>query len=194
MTTKFGWENLRGDLLGTADIAQFVLAHGIELPKGAVRTACRFLMRMQNATHRLINRIGVDVVSTHARESAAEEMIYRFALQNGNHFVKGYLTSVEQQRLREEKDIIIYGVGCIGMEVMRILEDYGIRNYHLTVTKKKDAQARGLMEIVQEIGAYQSLRDTALVIISAGMRFRDEMVETAYHLGFRRVVSYFEMM
>ena len=193
MTTPFGWANLRGDLLGTADIVQFLFQHGNDLPESSVRTGCRFLMRMQSSTHQLIEQLGMLEVPPENMECAAEEMAYRFALQNGKHYVRGYLTQEDRTRLRSEDDIIIYGLGRVGREVLDVLEEYGIRNYHLAVTKKSDQEVHGLMEIVHELREYHDLRETALVILAAGIRFRAEMRREAERLGFERIVDYCDL-
>ena len=193
MTTPFGWENLRGDLLGTADIVQFLLQNGDDLPEGSVRTGCWFLMRMQSSTHQFIEQLGMLNVPPEDMECVAEEMAYRLAMQNGKHYVRGYLTQEERTRLRAEDDIIIYGVGRIGREVMEVLEEYGIQNYHLAVTKMRKQKAHGLMEIVHELREYYDLRETALVILAVGIQFRTEMRREAERLGFERIVDYFDL-
>ena len=99
-----------------------------------------------------------------------------------------------QQRLRSEQDIIIYGVGQVGREVLGIFEDYGIRNYHLAVTEKKETDARGLLGRVHPLKDYQPLREQALVVVAVLERLREEMKAEARRLGFQRVVEYYEVV
>lgn len=193
MTTPPTRKNLLGDLVGTADIARFILRHGEELPDGSIRTLCRMLLRMQAATHHLMDRLGCDD-SCKKLEHPAEEMVYHLALQNGKHYVKGFLTQAEQERLRKERDIILYGVGSVGLEALAILEEYGIRNYHLAVTKKNGTGGTGLVQLVHELQEYRDLKDCALVILTVGARFRDKMETHARNLGFQRIVRYYELM
>ena len=151
------------------------------------------LLRMQSATHRLMDRLGCDSFPEKT-ESPVEEMVYYLALQNGKHYVKGFLTQAEQERLRKERDIILYGIGSVGLEAMVVLEEYGIRNYHLAVTKKNGTGDMGLVQLVHELQEYRELKDRALVILTVSARFRDKMERYARSLGFQRVVRYYEMM
>lgn len=126
-------------------------------------------------------------------DDPALQLIYETILRRDFHFLKGYLTEDARSRLKTSTEIILYGAGKIGHEVLRLFEEYGIRNYRLAVTKKDD-DATGLMGMAVELHTLQSLRETALVVISAGKTARPQMLAEAQRMGFRQIVGYDEIM
>ncbi len=188
------WENLHGNLVGATDVLRFVVTQRNHLSEGGIRAACRFLSLWRTSIHQMVTRIEADDPVALTVESIEEEMVLRLALHNGRQYVRGYLTRETLERLRKEQDILIYGAGHVGREVLALLEEYHIQNYHWVVTKKAPREARGLMEMVHEISAFQEVRQTALVIVSVTARLRDALWGEARNLGFQRIVNYSDIL
>lgn len=115
-----------------------------------------------------------------------------YTLQMRLILTAGYLELTEiinadDYRLISTKPPIVYGVGAVGRDVVRMLGDFGIEDYILAVSKKQSADAKihgkPIFELA-ELGAYKENG----VIIAVKRTYRDEMALYARNLGFENLV------
>lgn len=181
---------LLGNLAAYLDESAFLVDHAKALGTDCVRCASKKLLCLAKMIER-------DISTMQEEEMPIEEPLAQFArdqfARNRYRYSKGYLTLATQAFLKRQLAIIVYGAGKIGHEVLCMLEKYGIRTYRLAVTKKGD-DTTGLMGMAVELHTLQSLRETALVVISAGKTARPQMLAEAQRMGFRQIVGYDEIM
>ena len=58
----------------------------------------------------------------------------------------------------------------------------------------KHEDAKGMMRMAEELQVLQSLRETAIVLVSVGKGMQPQMFEEARRLGFQKIVAYDEIM
>lgn len=122
-------------------------------------------------------------------ENDAQAVLYERILHWGDEFLFGTLPLEMLEGLRK-REIILYGAGKIGMEILRCFETMGIQNYHLAVTKKDSSGAKGLAGMAHELRELQNFRESALVIVATGAKLHTQMEEEARRQGFQHIVWY----
>lgn len=192
-TKKTSFEAVRGWQAAYADGMRFLLSEAGNLEEECLRQAVRNMTatlsrqrQLAAACHDQEGRLlETDALLWIADEQAKRYSAYRYVI--------GYLRPEALALLKRQDEIIIYGASKIGCEVLRLLEEYGIQNYRLAVTKK-ERDAKGLMGMAVELRTLQSLRETALVVVSAGQKARPQMMAEARRLGFQHVISYEDLV
>ena len=185
-------KNIEGWLAGFVDVMRWGITHRVELEEDGIRAVDAFLASQRGVAHRWLLQYGGAHPETLRFDDPDVNLALLLALRNGYGFVKGYLTETEQKQLRNEQQIVIYGAGQIGREIASLLEEYGIYNYSLAVTRKKENG--GMMQMVHELGDFQDRKDSVLVVISVGHALFSDLEEEAKRQGFLRIVNYHEMM
>ena len=195
-TREASLEDLLGWMAVYADEMCFLLEHAQSLGECFICMVLRDLREMMNAYRPLL------LAACHMHPEKLREVLtndvflqipYDLFLRHGYRYLKGYLTGEVQHCLESHDAIIVYGAGKIGREVINLLEEYGIQNYRLAVTARRE-DAKGLIQMATELRALQFLRKTAIVLVSAGKNVQPQMLEEAERLGFQNVVSYDEIM
>ena len=194
ITSKPGRENLRGQAAAFADLMEGIFLHKKKWTIQGIQVLCHLLEGQKRNVRHYLFQYGGEFPERITFEDFGDNFAAQFALRNGHCYLNGFLTAKKQKELRDEEEIVIYGAGQIGREIINLFEGYGILNYHLAVTTKKEKDAQGFMQMVHELREYQDLRDTALVIVAASRRYRGEMIREAHRLGFRRIVEYSSLM
>lgn len=185
--TTFTSRNILGHVAGFADVIMTL---------GRVRPVCPSYLPAVNAyisqrfrdCHEMIRLAMKDHLCGLTFENGLQEFVYFRMLFWGTMPAYGLPSLRTMEVLWRKDEIIIYGAGKVGWNVLRELEALGVQNYHLAVTKKSPTQTGGLMGMARELREYRELRGQSLVIVASGEKLHEEMEAEAHRQGFRDVV------
>lgn len=107
--------------------------------------------------------------------------------------VKNYMESCKNelkkiQQGNNKRPVIIYGAGCIGKSAKESLEKIfpNIIGYAVTKTIEKEYIGKYAVKAIQE---YLEWKESGLVVIATGVKYKEEIEEHLHKLGFMNIVS-----
>lgn len=107
--------------------------------------------------------------------------------------VKNYMESCKNelkkiQQGNNKRPVIIYGAGCIGKSAKESLEKIfpNIIGYAVTETIEKEYIGKYAVKAIQE---YLEWKESGLVVIATGVKYKEEIEEHLHKLGFMNIVS-----
>lgn len=99
------------------------------------------------------------------------------------------LLSTEQlDRIKNSKNLILYGAGNVAYDIAEIFQYYEIKNYMVVVTKKEDRVQAFNNKTIHEIQEFLSLKEDSTVVIAATQRHSFNMYNYAVSLGFKDII------
>lgn len=99
------------------------------------------------------------------------------------------LLSSENYRACTSNIPIVYGVGTVGENVLRMLKSFGIEDFFLAVTKRKKNASYLNGRKIYEIAELTQYKDCCVIIASKSYN-RNEMESNAKTLGFQNIVLF----
>ena len=107
--------------------------------------------------------------------------------------VKDYMESCKNelkkiQQGNNKRPVIIYGAGCIGKSAKESLEKIfpNIIGYAVTETIEEEYIGKYAVKAIQE---YLEWKESGLVVIATGVKYKEEIEEHLHNLGFMNIVS-----
>lgn len=94
-------------------------------------------------------------------------------------------------KIKNANDVIIYGAGRVAKEIIEDLHNNGIDKFGIAVTELKSEQYIYGSK-VREIKEYQSLKDTALILVAVAEKYQNEVLSLLDSLGFMERINMLE--
>lgn len=125
----------------------------------------------------------LDFLDTDERETILK---HTFCL--GGYYNKLFYTIADYGDLKEYNEIIVYGAGIIGKDVVLKLYELGVEDFLVAETKTTEEKSL-LGKRVQELEKIETAdKSKSLVIIASGMKYKTEMKENAERLGYTNIL------
>ena len=109
-------------------------------------------------------------------------------------FIRGIISPDNYCKLAECKKIIIYGAGKVGLEVVNLLNEYGLNNYLIAVTQKESGEGNNCVlpgaSLIEDLANEQ---DKKIVILAVGRKSQEPMEKNASRLGFKNIIKVMDL-
>lgn len=116
---------------------------------------------------------------------------FKFFTEFSHNLIRDF-SDEEKDKLYNFSDIVIYGAGKAGKQMIRLLSDYGINKFDVVVSRLNDSNIdEYLCGIkVREISALNSDKDSTLILICVKNKSTSfEMTENAKKIGYSNIWS-----
>lgn len=188
-TRPYECKHLIGKVEGIADILRIMESYDNAIEYDFRKSLTGFLLARRHFTRiQLINLIRSGEKIELYAESFKSFMEWQSIMRADYYYISGLIDAYTYKKLTGYKKIIIYGIGKVGMEVIKLLEEYEIRNYVTAITKKNQSNL-GLNPHTVEIADLAQKYTDALVLVAVGKNLQDELMQKAISLGFKNVVK-----
>lgn len=128
---------------------------------------------------------GADIYNAEFNEQWKELAVRQILVEDYPSQVR--LLNCDEYRKIVSDKVIIYGVGYVGKDVVKMLNAFGIDDYKLAVTKKKaESDSINGKEIYELIELQNETEN--YVVIAVKKQNQDEMVSYAKELGFKKIL------
>ncbi len=185
----YGYRNLYGLLMGNADVIRAMINYKKKIDYKFGVSVTEFIVMVRKLVRlRLVDLIksGKDIAPFYSDNYCAL-LEWHTAVNSDYVYIKGLIDVNVYRKILSFKKIIVYGFGKIGREVVRLLEEFGISNYRIAVTKNNN-KCYGLSGCITEIADLEDDSMNTLVLISVGEDLQDKLEENARKMGFKNIV------
>ena len=191
ITTKsHSCEHLIGRIEGQTDILRSLAKHNDTIETDFRKSLTDLILARRHYNRiRLIRLIRNDEQDLKLYAENFESYMEWQSIMRADYYdISGVMDAHTYKKLLKYNTIIVYGIGRVGMEVVKLLEEYEIRNYVTAVTKK-DQSILGLNLHSEEIADLAENFKDVLVLLAVGKNLQGILMKTAVNLGFRDVVK-----
>lgn len=114
------------------------------------------------------------------------EMIYRAFILQG--IGSRQLSLDELEKIDKAQQVIIYGAGKVGKDVLRYLSDYNINRVFFAVTRLAEEPQYVMGNLVHSIDEFVGQASESIVLLAVTRRYQDKMLANLDALGFCNVL------
>lgn len=138
--------------------------------------------------YRLLLQSGIDPASFVFSDSKYAFFLQEWLREMTPH--SGHvITLSEYEHIKSFANVIVYGAGNIGREVIQLLERCGITNYLIAVTSKGTDKRYVYGKEIYALSELKKLNQNAIVLLAAGSVYQQEMKANLKKLGFTEHLS-----
>lgn len=181
-------ERIRGLITVYLEMQRFCEKHILD--EGVLKQINRRLERMAASIRKSANLIAdFDLDEICNKKNVMEYQLLNFVI-NGERLLKNVseISKDQLRYIRTFQNIILYGAGKIGREVLQILDvnDIGVLGYAVSDTKRNQKFVMG--HPVHEIEEWGMHKESALIIITISKYSADELKANLLDKGFKNVI------
>ncbi|WP_051635388.1 glycosyltransferase family 2 protein [Selenomonas sp. ND2010] len=180
-----------GLIRGNVDIIENIERYDGALEKDFIASVLNFICYVrQLARDKMIKGSlrGEDIKHSHDI-SFIELLEWKTIIRAGYKHIEGKISLDSIKKLMGCKEIIVYGNGNVGTEIISLLREYGFYNYKVAITKKRNECYNNIKSAyVSSISDLADEHKKNVVIIAVGSKLQQELANNAYRLGFKNVI------
>jgi glycosyltransferase involved in cell wall biosynthesis len=189
ITSPMSEKRLRAQCLCHFYARDFVRMH--ELEKEIPDAVCSYLNQIKARIREMVAELlDMDVDIFRIKWDNAQHALY-YKLMLSEEFLEfpRELDIDEYKRIKNSKRIIVYGIGGVGKDVVRLLDKMGVMDYRIAVTKITTSTGNRINnQKIYELKELTDYKDDSLVIIAVRTPLDQELTDYALQMGFRNFI------
>jgi FlaA1/EpsC-like NDP-sugar epimerase len=162
-----------------------------ELEKEIPDAVCSYLNQIKARIREMVAELlDMDVDIFRIKWDNAQHALY-YKLMLSEEFLEfpRELDIDEYKRIKNSKRIIVYGIGGVGKDVVRLLDKMGVMDYRIAVTKITTSTGNRINnQKIYELKELTDYKDDSLVIIAVRTPLDQELTDYALQMGFRNFI------